>query len=159
MLGGDELTWSFTMHGPTEFQDVRRFRLAEKALGAQFVVCISDFARSQLMPLVGPEHWQKLRVVHCGVDVERFAPSDRESDHGPVRVACVGRLVPEKGQRLLIEAVAAICRTGADIRVAVAGDGPERASLASLVAELQLAERVDFLGAIAHSDVDELAEQ
>ena len=32
MLGGDELTWSFTVHGPTEFQDVRRFRLAEKAL-------------------------------------------------------------------------------------------------------------------------------
>jgi glycosyltransferase involved in cell wall biosynthesis len=156
MLGGDELSWSFTMHGPTEFQDVHRFHLPEKALGAEFVICISDFARSQLMALVGPEHWQKLRVVHCGVDVERFAPSDRQSGRGQLLVACVGRLVPEKGHRLLIESIAQICRTGADVRLAVVGDGPERAALEALAAQLQVAERVDFLGAVAHSEVDGL---
>ena len=75
MVGGDDFTWSFTMHGPTEFYDVRHHRLAEKASDAAFVVCISDFARSQLMGLVGPAEWDKLHVVHCGVDVAFPQPS------------------------------------------------------------------------------------
>jgi hypothetical protein len=44
-------SWSFTIHGPTEFYDVSRFRLAEKLRHARFVICISDYARSQLMTL------------------------------------------------------------------------------------------------------------
>lgn len=155
-LGGDELSWSFTMHGPTEFYDARHYNLAEKARGALFVICISEFARSQLMAMIGAEHWQKLRVVHCGVDVERFAPVSRGGDHDVVRIASVGRLVPEKGQRLLIEAVASLLRTGADVRLSLAGDGPERASLKQLAAELGVTGQVEFLGAIPHTAVDEL---
>jgi colanic acid/amylovoran biosynthesis glycosyltransferase len=155
-LEGEGLTWSFTMHGPTEFSDVRHYHLAEKTRAARFVICVSEFARSQLMALVAPEHWGKLHVVHCGVDVERFVPPEQARDHGPVRVACVGRLVPEKGQRLLIEAVAAICRGGANVCLTFAGDGPERASLEDLATELHIADHVEFLGAVAHTDVDEL---
>jgi len=163
MLGAEALSWSFTMHGPTEFSDTRHYHLAEKARDARFVICISQFARSQLMALVGPEHWEKLRVVHCGVDMERFTPATiasdrvRHRDEGhAVQVACVGRLVPEKGQRLLIEAVAAIRCAGADVRVAFAGDGPERGSLEQLAARLGVGEQVDFPGAVAHTAVDEL---
>jgi colanic acid/amylovoran biosynthesis glycosyltransferase len=156
LLGGDELSWSFTMHGPTEFYNVRHFHLAEKARDARFVICISEFARSQLMTLIEPEHWGKLRVVHCGVDVERFARVDHDRNHDPVQIACVGRLVPEKGQPLLIEAVAAIARSGADVRVTFAGDGPERPALEQLATELRVADRIEFLGAVPHTDVDEL---
>jgi len=155
-LGGDELSWSFTMHGPTEFYDARHYHLADKARDALFVVCISDFARSQLMAMIAPEHWEKLRVVHCGVDVERFAPVTHEGNHDVVRIACVGRLVPEKGQRLLIEAVALLLQTGAAVRLSLAGDGPERASLEELAAELRVTDQVEFLGAVPHTDVDEL---
>ena len=69
-LGG--WSWSFTVHGPSEFYDVRHFRVAEKAARADFVACISDFCRTQIMSLVGSEHWGKLEVVHCGVDPEVF---------------------------------------------------------------------------------------
>jgi colanic acid/amylovoran biosynthesis glycosyltransferase len=135
---------------------VRHFHLAEKARDARFVICISEFARSQLMTLIEPEHWGKLRVVHCGVDVERFARVDHDRNHDPVQIACVGRLVPEKGQPLLIEAVAAIVRSGADVRVTFAGDGPERPALEQLATELRVADRIEFLGAVPHTDVDEL---
>ncbi len=155
-LGGDALSWSFTMHGPTEFFDVTRYRLPEKTRDARVVICISQFARSQLMALVGPEHWGKLRVVHCGVDVRRFVPVTHGAERRPILVACVGRLVSEKGQRLLIEAAAAIRNAGADIELKFAGDGPERASLEGLAAELGIAPHVEFLGALAHTAVDEL---
>jgi colanic acid/amylovoran biosynthesis glycosyltransferase len=155
-LGDGEMTWSFSMHGPAEFYDVRHHHLAEKTRNARFVICVSDFARSQLMALTGPDHWDKLHVVRCGVDVSRFAPVARTSGDGPLCVTCVGRLVPEKGQQLLIEAAAAIRRTGVDLRVVLAGNGPRRAFLEACAAKLGLGEHVEFLGAVAHTEVDDL---
>jgi glycosyltransferase involved in cell wall biosynthesis len=158
MLGGDGFTWSYTMHGPTEFYDLRHHRLAEKATDAAFVICISDFARSQLMGIVDPDEWTKLRVVHCGVDVARFAPAaaTRLRGDGPVMVACVGRLVPEKGQSLLIEAVGAMRAAGVDVRLALVGDGPQRESLERHVDSSGLRDRVVFHGAVAHTEIERI---
>jgi glycosyltransferase involved in cell wall biosynthesis len=153
-LGGDELSWSYTMHGPTEFYDVRHHRLAEKAADARFVICVSEFARSQLMGMVGPERWDTFHVVHCGVDVERFAPAERAEERREIRIACVGRLVPEKGQRLLIEAVAGMRGAGLDVRLALVGDGPQREPLEALARELAVAGDVHFLGAVPHPEVE-----
>ncbi|MBV9213188.1 MAG: colanic acid biosynthesis glycosyltransferase WcaL, partial [Actinobacteria bacterium] len=66
-LGGGEWSWSLTMHGTTEFFDVREHRLPQKIELARFVVCISEHGRSQLMSFVGTKHWDKLHVVHCGL--------------------------------------------------------------------------------------------
>jgi colanic acid/amylovoran biosynthesis glycosyltransferase len=68
--------WSMTVHGPSDFFDVRANHLAAKAASACFVACISDFARSQVMAHVGPEHWSKLHVVRCGVDPNAFRPAE-----------------------------------------------------------------------------------
>jgi hypothetical protein len=67
-------TWSLSVHGPTEFFDVRGHRLAEKVADARFVVCISDFARSQVMGVVEPAQWPKLHVVRLGVDLAQLDP-------------------------------------------------------------------------------------
>src|SRR4029077_7349073 len=69
-----EWTWSFTMHGPNEFYDVGRFRLAQKAGEAAAVICISDFARSQVMGQTEERIWPRLHVIHCGIDLSRFTP-------------------------------------------------------------------------------------
>ena len=156
MLGGEAFTWSYTMHGPTEFYDLRHHRLAEKATDAEFVICISDFARSQVMAITSPEDWAKLHVVHCGVDVDRFAPGEQPRASGPVTIACVGRLVPEKGQSLLIEAVGALRDDGLDVRLVLVGDGPQRAGLESLVEASGLRDRVEFRGAVAHTEIERI---
>jgi len=152
-LVGKPLTWSFTMHGPTELADVTRFGLAGKARDADAVVCISDFARSQLMALVDEEQWPKLVVVHCGVDPERFGPVDRASGDGPLEVLCVGRLVPEKGQALLVEAIAELVRRDVDARLTLVGDGPSRAAIDRAVARLGLGERVRLAGSVGQDDI------
>ena len=156
MVGGDDFTWSFTMHGPTEFYDLRHHRLAEKASDAAFVICISDFARSQLMGIVGPAEWAKLHVVHCGVDVDRFSATEHVRRFDPVTIACVGRLVPEKGQSLLIEAVGALRDAGVDVRLVLVGDGPQRERLERLVDASGLRDRVEFRGAVAHTEVERI---
>ena len=141
-------TWSFTVHGPDEFYEVSRFNLRAKVESADFVVCISDFARSQLMALVSEDHWEKLHVIHCGIDPEVFSPPAERNGTEGLDVLSVGRLVPFKGQGLLIEAVAALADRGIDVRVTVVGWGENRPRLEELVAELGVADRVTFTGAV-----------
>lgn len=155
-LGGPEFGWSFTMHGPTEFYDVHRHRLSEKVAEARFVVCISEFARSQLMAVSSPENWDKLHVVHCGVDIERFSPPGRPHAAEPVRIICVGRLVPEKGQALLLQATAQLRHEGHQLVLVLVGDGPMHDYLKDTARALRLDETVEFRGAVGHDVVDGL---
>jgi colanic acid/amylovoran biosynthesis glycosyltransferase len=119
-------TWSMTVHGPTEFAAVQRFNLARKVASAHLVICVSDYCRSQVMTLVDVGAWPKLRVIHCGVDLGRypFRVPRRLTDATLLRILSVGRLVPEKGQAVLLEAVAALNRERLRATVTVVGDGP-----------------------------------
>ena len=65
-LGGPP--FSFTAHGPEEFDKAPLIGLAEKIRRAAFVVAVSSFGRSQLFRLVEHEHWDKIHVVHCGLE-------------------------------------------------------------------------------------------
>jgi glycosyltransferase involved in cell wall biosynthesis len=154
-VGGGSWSWSFTMHGPTELYDVSWFRLGAKVESAAFVVCISDFARSQLMGLVAAEHWGKLSVVHCGVDTTALAPrtSDGRRQDWPVGVVCVGRLVPVKGQLVLLEAVAELVRAGYDVELALVGGGEMRDVLADAARRLGIDDHVELPGPLSHPDV------
>lgn len=153
-------TWSFTMHGPTEFHDLRHFRLAEKVESASFVVCISDFARSQLMSVTDPGRWDRLHVVHVGIPVDQFTRAAERNGHGRAPVVLyIGRLVPEKGQTVLLEAVARLTGRGIDVQLQLAGDGELRAELERTAASLEIADRVSFLGAVGQEELRELYER
>ena len=153
-LGGDAWSWSFTMHGPTELFEVGRFRLAQKVERAAFVVSISHFTRSQLMGLVGPEHWPKLHVIRCGVDVRALDGAIKRRDTGdPVRIVCIARLVPVKGQLVLLEALADLVRRGVTARLELVGGGPMQGALEAAVRDLDLDDRVEIAGALAHPSV------
>lgn len=148
-------TWSFTMHGPNELYDVSKFRLAEKAASASAVACISDFARSQVMGFAPEEAWPRFRVVHCGLDPTEFDPDAKLSERPEdgFRVLYVGRLVPFKGQAVLLEAIAALRESGVDGRLTLIGEGPSRPDLERRTNELGLAEVVGFAGAVGQEEI------
>jgi glycosyltransferase involved in cell wall biosynthesis len=154
---GDGVTWSFTMHGPTEFDDVTRFALAEKIRSARFVACISDYCRAQMMRLVEPDHWEHLAVVRCGLDVDALAGEPRAQQHevGPPRLLTIGRLVPDKGQMLLVEAIAQLRDAGAPVSLTIIGDGPDRRVLERAVERHRLTDRIEFTGALGQPEVAE----
>jgi glycosyltransferase involved in cell wall biosynthesis len=152
------LSWSFTMHGPTEFDDVGFHRLAEKARRADFVACISDYARSQLMKQVDSAHWGKLEVVHCGLrDVEAGPPAARsDAAAGRLRVLSVGRLVADKGAEILLEAVAAVRARGLEVELTLVGDGPLRERLDARAARDDLRGAVKLTGPLGVDRVQRL---
>ena len=107
---------------------MERFNLPRKVEQADLVVCISDFTRSQLMYLTEPEHWAKLRVVHCGADLSRYRLAPPRKGPGFV-VLCVARLAPAKGLEVLLSAMKVIIDRGAEARLVLVGDGPLRERL------------------------------
>jgi glycosyltransferase involved in cell wall biosynthesis len=151
-------TFSFTMHGPTEFFDIPGHRLPEKARAAAAIFCISDFARSQMMALLPSAQWHKLHIVHCGVDPMQFAerapgsPLTRQPG-SPIKILCVARLTEVKAHAVLLRAVAEMLQAGHDPRLTLAGDGPLRKDLEALAAELRITDRVRFLGSVGQDAI------
>ena len=140
--------FSFMVHGPDEFYDAAGYRLTEKIEGADFVLAIGTYARSQLMKLSPPSCWHKFDVCPLGVDPQRFQPVAAREQPDPPEVICVGRLVPAKGQHVLVQAIAKLRDAGIEVRLRLVGDGPDRPSLERQVAELGLGEQVIFEGAV-----------
>jgi glycosyltransferase involved in cell wall biosynthesis len=143
---------SITVHGPDEFDDVHGQQLAFKVARADAVVCISQFARGQLMRLSHPDHWPKLSRCRLGVDPAVFQPRPKAAG-GPVRLLCVGRLTPAKGQVLLVRACAQLRATGVDFTLTLIGDGPDRGRLEQEIARHALQTRVTLTGALGQARV------
>lgn len=145
--------WSFTMHGPTEFAAVDRFNLRRKVSAADRIICISEHCRSQLMALSDPGHWNKMDVVHCGVDLDRYSFRCRSRDGQPLHVVTVGRLVPEKGHGILLRAIARLRGYGVDATLTLVGAGPELGRLTGLARQLRLESSVVFAGAVGQDEL------
>ncbi|CUH39334.1 GDP-mannose-dependent alpha-(1-6)-phosphatidylinositol monomannoside mannosyltransferase [Jannaschia seosinensis] len=142
-LGGP--TFSFTAHGPEDFDEAYTLRLKLKMEQAAFVVAISEHARGQLAVHLGTQHWDKLHVVRCGLDLDEF--SLRGASKGPGRnIVCIGRLTPRKGQVLLPRAAAEALRRHAWLSLTLIGDGETRDEIEREVERLDLRGRIRLLG-------------
>ncbi|MFV0525350.1 MAG: glycosyltransferase family 4 protein [Acidimicrobiales bacterium] len=153
--GDPEWGFSYTVHGFHDFVDDEELRLDRKTAEADFVVGISDFTRSQLMRTSAVEHWDRIHVVRCGIDLDAFTYRDpRPLPARPV-IMLVGRLSPEKGVEVLLDALARLTAAGRDLELRIVGDGPDRAGLEKRVSELGLGDRVGFLGELPPAEVSE----
>jgi colanic acid/amylovoran biosynthesis glycosyltransferase len=149
-LGGPQ--WSFTVHGPKEFEKVKPIRLAEKIQRCAFVVAISSYGRSQLYRLVEHQYWQKIHVVHCGLDAT-FLTVGPKPMPAARRLVCVSRLCEQKGQPLLIEAAHRLIAQGEDFELVLAGDGELRANIETLIARHKLESKIHITGWISGEQV------
>lgn len=142
-----EIPYSLSIHGPGIFTAAERWALGTKLDRAQFTACISSFCRSQCMMYARPVTWPRLHVVRCAVGADFLDPPPRaHAFDQPPLIVCVGRLCVEKGQRLLIEAAAALRDEGHSFRLLFIGDGPERIGLEDLIDVLQLNGMVEIIG-------------
>jgi colanic acid/amylovoran biosynthesis glycosyltransferase len=140
--------FSITIHGPDEFYDARGQYLEQKVAAADFICCISYYARSQLMRLSPYTQWNKLVVSRLGVDTTAFSPGSMRPAPDIFEILCVGRLTPSKGQHLLISAVEQLVLQGRRVRLRLVGDGPDGPSLRERAAHIVSPESVVFEGAV-----------
>jgi glycosyltransferase involved in cell wall biosynthesis len=146
--------WSFSMHGPTEFDDVLGHDLPAKIESASWIACISDYCRTRLQELVAPSHWSKMSIVRMGVDSTRFLPVERTRvDGDPLRVLFVGRLVPEKGPDVLIDAAEALYAQGIPVELSIAGGGVLAEALERKAQNSPAADTIRLLGPVGQDDI------
>lgn len=150
-LGGPP--WSFTVHGPEEFDKAQFIALPEKVKRANFVVAISSFGRSQLFRQVAHDQWHKIRIVRCGLEPSFYQHNDVTSLPVASRLICVGRLCEQKGQLLLLESAKHLMDAGVKFELVLAGDGEMRGELERLIDAYQLRSIVKITGWIESAEV------
>jgi colanic acid/amylovoran biosynthesis glycosyltransferase len=134
---------------------------ARKVRDAAFVRTISERGRRDLLQRTGGDP-EKVQVVRLGVELPvarrvrviagdswgRLPAADR-----PLRILCAAALVPVKGHAVLLSALALLRARGVAFACTLAGDGPLRSELATLIARDGLADSVKLAGTVAHDEL------
>lgn len=140
-----DISYSFTAHGPDEFEKAALLSIDKKLDRATFAVCVSSFGRSQFMRWSPPDLWSKIAVVHCGLDRAFF---DRPTLPPPAnaRLVCVGRLDERKAQILLVAAARRLLDEGMHCEIVLAGDGEMRPIIEEAIRQAGVQEMVTLIG-------------
>ncbi|MDY6937341.1 MAG: glycosyltransferase family 4 protein [Cyanobacteriota bacterium] len=143
VLGGPP--YSFTVHGPEEFDKTGAISLGEKIVRAAFVVAISSFGKSQLFRWCDRQHWSKIHIVRCGVDGGFLAGEFVPIPETP-QLVCIGRLSAQKGHLLLLEAARQLAKAGVEFKLVFVGDGELRSEVEDLIAKYDLKNSIEITG-------------
>jgi len=125
---------------------INKFLLRKKITG---IIANSEATKERLLgspPLLPP---QKVKVLYNGLELDPFLahplPAQLPQNQKWI-IGTAGRLVPQKGQHLLIQAAEYLLKEGKDLEVHIAGEGRLLADLQAQVRSLSLEKRVKFLG-------------
>lgn len=149
-LGGP--TYSFTVHGPEEFDRPEALHLRDKVHHAAFVVVISSFGRSQMYRWTDREDWPKVHVVRCGLD-SAFLRRQLSPVPAARRLVCIGRLGEQKGQLVLVEAAARLLAEGVELELVLAGEGPLREPIEAAIRDAGAGGSISITGWIDNARV------
>lgn len=139
-------SFSFTVHGPDEFDAPVALSLAAKIERASFVAAISSYGRSQLMRWSDPAHWAKIGVVRCGLDRDFLTAGGKPVPPKSTEFVCVARLSPQKGLPLLIAASDRLRAKGEKFKLTIIGDGEMRGEIEAEIAARNLGDIVRLSG-------------
>ncbi len=152
VLGGPP--YSVTVHGPEEFDKPGAIALGEKIQRAAFIVAVCSFGRSQLYRWCDYPDWEKIQIVHCGLDAMFLNHPIIPIPTAP-RFVCVGRLSEQKGHLTLIQAAAQLAAEGRQFKLVLVGDGPLRGAITTLIEQYHLEHHIEITGWATNTEVQE----
>lgn len=154
-----EVPYSFTVHGPDEFDSPIALDLAGKIRDSEFCIAISSYGRSQLMRWSAFSDWAKIKVVRCGVDASFLERSELVEPPSKPHLCTVARLSAQKGVPLLLDAAAQLKRRGRNFQLTIVGDGELRADVEAIIAQHDLGDHVILAGLASSEEVIDYVEQ
>lgn len=144
--------WSFTAHrGDIAENNLLALKLARAA----FVRFISLRSATMASAISGGQRCRKAVVLHVGINVGRPRRPGSASD-SPFRVLCSANLLPVKGHKYLIEAMAILRNRGLACLLQIVGEGALLEELVALTRALDCQDRVQFLGHVSHDRLIEV---
>jgi colanic acid/amylovoran biosynthesis glycosyltransferase len=152
-LGGPG--YSFTAHGTESFESPHRVRLGLKARRARFAVTVCGYGARELLASASDLDASKVHVVRCGLD-ETFLSAPAPAAVAGKQLVMVGRLSPEKGHGVLLDAAARLQRDDVEFRIVLVGDGDLREEIEHRAVALGVRDRIHFAGWQDHAGVQEI---
>jgi colanic acid/amylovoran biosynthesis glycosyltransferase len=143
-LGGPP--YSFTVHGPDEFDRPIDLDLKGKVADSAFCVAISSFGRGQLMRWSRVVDWPKIEVVRCGVDDDFILNSEISDVTAEPKICAVARLSGQKGIPLLIDAAARLKQEGINFSIVLVGGGEMQSEIEAMISDYELEKFVSIAG-------------
>ena len=126
--------------------------MQKEGYDTRFAVAISSFGKSQLSRWADFSAWERLHVVHCGIEPARFdAPAS--VPQGALRLAAIGRFVEQKGQMILLQSLGEVVKTHPQVHLSLIGDGEMRADLEAAITDLGLQSNVTLTGWLPEAGV------
>lgn len=155
-LGGP--SYSFTVHGPDEFDKPLFIGLPTSIGNSAFVVAISSYGRSQLFRWMEFSDWAKVKIVHCGLEPEFHEGAASDPPAAP-RLVSVGRLSEQKGYPVLLEAARVLKDEGVEFEIVLVGDGELRSEIEQLIDDYDLTQNLTITGWVGSERVREEIEK
>ncbi len=149
-----DITYSMTIHGPSVFDAVIGFSLANKVIDSTFTVAISDYCAAQLKRWVPYDHWSKIHIIRCTIDANFQTPVPISPDSNTL--VCIGRLAPPKGHLVLLQALYQLVQDGVSVHLIIAGGGDMQSIIAEQIETLQLQSYVSLPGWVSGDQVRQL---
>jgi teichuronic acid biosynthesis glycosyltransferase TuaC len=144
-----------SVHGGDVLYTAERARDGGEAVRRAFASARLVLANSEGIAELSRAHGaRETRVVHLGTDIPAASRPPRGA---PPTLVTVAHLVPRKRHGDVLRALAVLTPRHPSLRYAIVGDGPERAALEGLASRLEVSDRVDFHGQLAHEQAVELA--
>jgi colanic acid/amylovoran biosynthesis glycosyltransferase len=145
--------FSFTAHGPDEFDAPVQLSLEEKIRASSFVAAISSYGRSQLMRWSMPGQWPKIGVVRCGLSHDFLGLPTEPVPSASTHFVCVARLSAQKGLPLLISACDRLRSNGERFSLSIIGDGEMREEIEAEITRRNLGAIVQLAGIRTASEI------
>jgi len=145
--------FSFTVHGPDEFDAPIALSLRQKVEASAFVVAITSYCRSQLMRWSEPDQWDKIKVIRCGLDEDILKVDAGPAPARSTQFVCVARLAAQKGLPLLIAACSKLRDRGERFSVTIIGGGNLQDSLTRQIQGLGLGSIVKLAGILSTQEM------
>ncbi len=143
--------YSFTAHAGGLFG--WPYLLEEKVEGAKFIVAVSEFNKKFL------SGGDKIKVIHCGVDLDRFSLFPHLVTPSSPRILTVARMEEKKGHKYLLEALKILKDKNFKFKVILVGGGVLENDLKSQTRSLGLEDYVIFAGPVTQSEVQKLLQK
>lgn len=151
------IPFSFTAHAHDIWED--RLFVGDKLRAALFVVTCTKHAKDRMSQEHGEELCAKITHIYHGINIDEFSRNPSETDSSEYVILNVGRLCWEKAQKNLILACKRVKDRGYKFRCIIAGDGPLKDALMTLIEQNELNNTVELIGRVFQQDIKKLYEQ
>ncbi len=141
-----------TVHGSDIYQGTKTgwIRFITKGLlnKAAAVIAISHDLADRLVLLGTPQN--KISIIPEVIDIDRFLENVQKREN---IILFVGSLIPRKGCKFLIQAFSQVTNALPGFQLHLVGEGPDETQLKTLASDLEISEKVSFLGSRSREEI------